>query len=270
MVFNIVDYTKIVLMGDDPEKITLDYSGSATLIMVYPKNKRPNSSFLLKKNIKIITSEMSHFPDIESMETIKNFLFYLINISIFEPKDHILLIFEKRGERYEITLDMSKLRYPTLISVLRDRLSPKLIENVLRLSMSIIRKGREGFPVGALLIVGDFNKVKKYIIQKIANPMRSMDLLNRNVLKSDNFDTLREFAVMDGAMLIDERGYAMSCGSYVKLVSVDEWLSDGIGGRHLAGQAISKLTRAISFVISSEGSIRVYRDGHKIYEMESF
>ena len=136
--------------------------------------------------------------------------------------------------------------------------------------MSIAKKGREGVPTGALLVVGDVQNVKKYIIQKIANPIKSLSLEERSIMKEDNFETLREFATMDGATIIDSRGYVVTCGAYIKNLFVEEWAVDGLGGRHLAGRSITRLTRAISFVISSEGTIRVYRDGDLVYKLDSF
>ena len=264
-----VDFTKVVIIGEDPEREAREYLGYP-LIIIYPNHKNPSREFLIRKDVTILHSEYSHYPDIESMKIVRDMVFYLLNTSHLNQDDMVLVIFDKLGEKYEILLDLSKMKYPTLISELGDRLSGEIIENLLRLSMAVAKKGREGIPTGALFVVGDSSNVKRYIIQKIANPIKSLSIEERSILDERNFDTLREFATMDGAMIIDSRGYVLTCGAYIKTLFVEEWLADGLGGRHLAGKSITRLTRAISFVVSSEGTIRIYRDGRLVYELDSF
>ncbi len=264
-----MDYHRIVIMGDNPGELAKEYRGKR-LVLIYPRGKNPKSDVLLNKNIMVLHSEYSDFPDIESLKIIRDWIFYLLNASIIGQDERILFVFSKKGERYEISMDMRELMYPSILEMLNDRLPGELVEKLLRLAMSIVLKGREGYPMGALLVVGDVHNVERYIIQKIGNPLKSLSPHLRNVLNEENFETLREFAMMDGAMIIDSRGYAITCGAYIKSLFVDEWSSENLGGRHLAGQSITKLTRAVSFVVSSEGEIRIYKDGRKIYELEGF
>jgi DNA integrity scanning protein DisA with diadenylate cyclase activity len=256
-------------MGENPEAIADEYE-DREMILVYPKNRRPTVNFLLKKNVKNVFSDYSFFPDVEALCIIRDTIMYLINASYVNSSDRVLFIFEKTGERHELFFDMSKLRLLTLLDTLSDRLDRRVVESVLKLSMAIVKKGREGSPVGALFIVGDARNVMKNVVQKIANPMNGIELEKRNVLLEDNFDTLREFAIMDGATVLDENGYVVSSGVYVKNLVVDEWILNGHGGRHLAARSITKLTKAISFAVSSEGTIRVYKDGKMIYELNNF
>ncbi|EDY35382.1 conserved domain protein [Aciduliprofundum boonei T469] len=261
--------TKIVVMGDDPESIAQNYEDKE-LIVIYPKGKRPRADMLLRKNIVRIFSDYGKYPDIEDLELIKNTIFYLLNSSYIDNKDRILLLFSKEGEEHRLFFDMSKMNLPNLVNMVSDRIKGEIVENILKLAMSIVKRGREGTPAGALFIVGDTNNVKNYVIQKIANPISGIDREMRSVLNEENFDTLREFAIMDGATLIDNRGVVVSTGVYVKNLSIEEWLMDGFGGRHLAARSITKLTKAISFAVSAEGTISVYRDGEKIYELKDF
>ena len=261
--------TKIVIMGDDPESIASAYEDKE-VILIYPKGKRPRAEMLLKRNVVRIFSDYAKYPDIEDLELIKDTIFYLLNASYISSKDRVLVLFSKEGEEHKLFFDMSKMNLPNLVNMVSDRINGEIVENVLKLAMSIVKKGREGTPAGALFIVGDTKNVKKYVIQKIANPISGIDIEMRSVLREDNFDTLREFAIMDGATLIDDRGYVVSSGVYVKNLSIEEWLMDGFGGRHLAARSITKLTKAISFSVSAEGTISVYRDGEKIYEFRDF
>lgn len=261
--------TKIVVMGEDPERMVEGFENE-DIIIVYPKNKRPTVKFLLKKNVKSVFSDYSSFPDIETLGIIRDTLMYLFNSSFITSKDRVLFVFEKEGESHRLFFDMPKLKMLSLLDILSDRLERDVVENVLKLSMQIVKKGREGSPAGALFIVGDTRSVMQYVVQKIANPMSGIEKDLRNLLREENFDTLREFAIMDGATIVDDRGYVVSSGAYVKNLVVDEWILDGYGGRHLAARSITKLTKAISFAVLSEGTIRVYRDGKMIYELNNF
>ncbi len=261
--------TKIIVMGDHPEDTANEYLDKP-IIIIYPKEMKPRADLLLKKNIVRIFSDYAKYPDIEDLELIKDTILYLLNSSYISSKDKILVLFSKEGEEHRLFFDMAKMGLPTLVDILSDRIDGAIVENLLRLSMSIVKKGREGNPAGALFIVGDIRNVKRYVIQKIANPVSGIDVSSRSILDEGNFDTLREFAIMDGATLVDEKGYVVSTGVYVKNLSIDEWLIDGFGGRHLAARSITKLTKAISFAVSAEGTISVYRNGEKIYELKDF
>ncbi len=264
-----VEPDKVVLMGEDPEKLVGEYLDKP-LIVVYPRNKRPTAQMLLKRNVIKVFSDYASYPDIEDLTLIRDTIFYLLNASYLASKDRVLVIFSKRGEEHRLFFDLSLMKLPILLDMIGDRVDREIVENVLKLSMSIVKKGREGTPAGALFIVGDTQNVMKYVVQKIANPVNGIDREMRNVLNEENFDTIKEFAIMDGATLIDEDGYVVSTGVYVKNLLVDEWILDGHGGRHLAARSITKLTRAISFAVSTEGIIRVYKDGKEIYELKDF
>ncbi len=263
------DVDKVVVMGDDPEKIALQYTDK-NVIIVYPRNRRPTAEALLRKNFVRIFSDYSRYPDIETLDIIKDTLLYLLNSSYITSKDRVLVIFSKRGENHRLFFDLSAMKLPTLLEILGDRIEKELVEKLVKLCISIVKRGREGNPAGALFIVGDTNNVKKYILQKIANPLEGLDADQRNLMRDKNFDTIREFALMDGATIVDERGLALSCGAYVKNLEIEEWLMDGKGGRHLAARSITKLTKAVSFVVSAEGIIRIYKDGKLVYELKDF
>jgi len=264
-----VEADKVVIMGDDPEKIAMKYR-DRRVIIIYPKNKRPTAEVLLHKNFVRLFSDYSSYPDLESLEIIKDTILYLLNASYITSKDKLLLIFSKRGEEHKLFFDLSSMKLPTLLEMLQDRVDRKLVEKLVRLCIGIVKRGREGTPAGALFIVGDWKNVRKYILQKIANPMEGIEKGKRDIMDDKNIDTIREYALMDGATIIDDRGIVISSGAYVKNLEIGEWLMNGKGGRHLAAQSITKFTKAIGFVVSTEGVIRVYKDGKLIYELKDF
>ncbi len=263
-----MDIDALILMGDDPEKLLGEYEAKKKII-IYPKGKNPTASILIRKDVEIVNSDYLTSPDFSDLELVKDALVYLLNASFITPRDHIRVLFSKRGERHVMDFDLSMMPLPSIANALSDILDKELVEKIVKLSRSIVRKGREGNPAGALFIVGDSENVMKESIQKIANPMESIPLERRSILDEDNFDTIREFAIMDGATIVNEEGLVLATGVYIKNLSIDQWVVEG-GGRHLAAQSITKITRAVSFAVSSEGTIRIYRDGKMIFELKDF
>ncbi len=258
--------TKVVIIAEEPESLIED--ANRKTILVCPRNKRLSSKILLQKNIKVIFSSYSRFPDIESLKIIRDVLFYLINTSEIEKGEKVEILFKKRGEFHKLLFDTSQLEYVTINSLLSDRLSGKLIESILKLSMNIARLGVEGRPAGALLIVGDPHEVSRYTVRGDINPIEAIPQQRRSILNEDNFGILRQYATMDGATIINQKGEVVSCNTYIKILDIPTNVEE-IGGRHLAAKSISKLTKAIAIVVSSEGKIKVYRDGKTVYQMEN-
>ncbi len=261
--------TKIVVIGENPEEIASRYE-DRDVIIVYPHGSRPSAWALLRNNLVKIFSNYAKYPDIESLGIIKDMLMYLLNTSHLTPEDRVLVIFRKEGEEHRLFFDFSSMKIPTILNTLSHRVRREIVENVLKICRSIVKGGREGNPAGALFLVGDAENVKENVVQKIANPMSGIEPMLRDVKRDENLPTVREFALMDGAVIIDDRGYVVSAGAYVKNLEIQEWVLDGKGGRHLAAQSITRRTRTIAFVVSSEGIIRIYRDGKMIFELKDF
>ncbi len=263
--------TKIVVMGDDPERVAEDYLDK-TVILIYNKKMKPSAAVLTRKNVKPVFMPFETYPDIDCLSQIRDVIYYLLNSSYIKIDDKVLFVFSKKGEYHQLYFDMSMLKNVRLIESVSDRIKKEVMEKILQLAMMIVHRGKEGQPAGALLIVGDTKNVMKYAIQKIYNPARAMDRFERSVLNDENLDSIREYAMMDGATIINERGEVISFGVYIKNLEIqdkdliEEWLTGNYGGRHLAAKAITKKTKAICVLVSSEGIIRIFRDGKKIHE----
>ncbi|MDY6863183.1 MAG: diadenylate cyclase, partial [Thermodesulfobacteriota bacterium] len=60
---------------------------------------------------------------------------------------------------------------------------------------------------------------------------------------TDNAETIKEFAQLDGAFIIDANGIVRASGRYIAVSnSYDLNLLPGLGGRHLAAASITTLT----------------------------
>jgi DNA integrity scanning protein DisA with diadenylate cyclase activity len=151
----------------------------------------------------------------------------------------------------------------------KDRIDLKILEATFNVATQIAREGKEGKAAGALFILGDTENVMKNSRPLIINPFKGHEKDGRYLLDKKNTATIKEFALLDGALIVDKDGYAVAAGRYIVGVSWDLYLQGGLGGRHLAGASITKTTEAISIVVSSTGTIRAFKDGEEIYRTGS-
>ncbi len=146
----------------------------------------------------------------------------------------------------------------------RGDIKPEVLYRTLQLANEMAVEGREGNPVGTLYVLGDYEQVAKHTQQIVMNPFRGYTADERNILDPSLTETLKEFALLDGAFVIRGDGEVMSAGSCVQVHAPIE-VAPGLGTRHAAGQAISAVTSALAVVVSqSTGTVSVYRSGRRI------
>lgn len=146
------------------------------------------------------------------------------------------------------------------------RLKMDVAEAVLGLAFEIMKEGREGKNVGTLFIVGDTEKVMEKSRQVIINPFKGHDEESRNISNRSSWETLKEFALLDGAFIVRRDGVVVSAGRYVNI----NWniaLQGGLGGRHLAAASITRDTKAVAVVVSASRIIRIFKDGRTIFKI---
>jgi DNA integrity scanning protein DisA with diadenylate cyclase activity len=150
------------------------------------------------------------------------------------------------------------------------RVDPNVLRAVLRIAMDIGREGREGRYIGTVFVVGDSAEVLKRSHQLILNPFQGHDGTERDITCVDNWESIKALAMLDGAFIVDERGQILTAGAYLDVDAKSVQIQKGLGARHAAAAAISKETRAISVTVSqSGGTVRVYKDGKRLIEIES-
>lgn len=147
---------------------------------------------------------------------------------------------------------------------------PEVIYSVLSLAFEIAREGREGRSVGTAFIVGDINELKRWSHQGVLNPYEGHPEEVRDVLKRENWESVKEFAQLDGVFLIGKTGIIEAAGRYLDADGRDVNLQSGLGGRHLAAAAITKVAPAVGVVVSeSGGTIRVFVGGEPVAHLRS-
>ncbi len=152
---------------------------------------------------------------------------------------------------------------------LEKSVKPEVFEKVLRIALELANHGREGKSVGAIFVLGDKDKVLENVKQMIFNPFKGYAPDERNILKANLDDTLKEYSLLDGAIVIDCNGVIETAGAYISVSAAVEDLPKGLGARHIAAASITAVTNAISIVVSeSTGDVTIFKNGSIITRIE--
>jgi len=152
----------------------------------------------------------------------------------------------------------------------RSGIPAQLTEVLLNLAIDIGHHGKEGYPIGSILVVGDTTAVMEKSRQIVMNPFQGYSEAEKNIMDPDVRMAIKSYATLDGAFIIREDGVVLSAGRYLYATSKDIKLPLGLGARHAAGATISRETNAIAIVVSqTSGAVRIFEGGQIIYELQS-
>ncbi|MDD2666862.1 MAG: diadenylate cyclase [Methanocellales archaeon] len=160
---------------------------------------------------------------------------------------------------------------PVILSLNKsaDRVAPKVTQAILDIALELGYEGREGKCVGTAFTIGDTDEVLKRSHQLILNPYEGHGAEERDVTNRDNWETIKDFAQLDGMFIVDESGKILAAGRYLDVNANGIKIQKGLGGRHIAAAAITRDTNAIAITVSqSGGTVRTYKDGLQIAEIE--
>src|SRR6516225_5029757 len=140
---------------------------------------------------------------------------------------------------------------------------------VVDLAAEIGREGREGKPVGTMLVVGDTRKVMSMSRPINFNPFRGYSAAERDIRDRKVREQIKDIAQLEGAIIIQRDGVAVAACMYIDAPAEGITLSKGLGTRHWAAAAISQKTSAISVAVSqSSGTVRIFQDGEVVLRIE--
>ncbi len=144
------------------------------------------------------------------------------------------------------------------------------LQTVVNLAIEIGREGREGKPVGTLLVVGDARKVLAMSRSSGFDPVKGYSRKERNLKSARVREGIKEIAQVDGAIIVSADGIVEAAARYIDASAVDVTLSKGLGSRHWAAAAISRATRAVAVAVSeTNGTVRIFQKGEVILRIES-
>ncbi|MEZ5335974.1 MAG: diadenylate cyclase [Methanolobus sp.] len=124
--------------------------------------------------------------------------------------------------------------------------------------------------IGTAFIVGDVEEVMMRSHQMILNPYVGQEEEDRSILDRKNWESVKEFAQLDGVFVISGEGMVEAAGRYLDVDARDISVEKGLGGRHVSAAAITRDTVAIAVTVSESGGvIHVYMDGKELLHIES-
>ncbi len=257
---------KIVLYTDSKEFIESLCDRVDNTPIIIATNRPPLSSQLQRSNVRL--RKVQHPPPtgLEVLDNAESLVLRLFSEALLDVSDRVVLVLSTNVQSV-MCFEMSRIGVASLRDVLSGRVDLDVVESAFKLASVVVQEGKEGLPAGALLLLGDVNRVAGQTKEVIRNPLEGCSAGELNLKDRDNWTTLKEYSMMDGATMFDRHGNPIAAGRYV-LFDGDEVyeIEEGLGGRHLAAAAISAYTKTIAMAVSSEGVIRVYKDGEKVFE----
>ncbi len=242
-------------------------------IIVMKEDEYEENSDILNK-LKAI-GEIVRVPNVkyDRLNKIKIALMICTSSGILSKEDDVIAL-SGSGNQVDTLLFLDISKEKELLSFkgdvnLEKSVKPEVFEKVLRIALELANQGREGKSVGTIFVLGDTEHVMENIKQMIFNPFKGYDPDERNILKANLDDTLKEFSLLDGAIVIDCNGVIETAGAYISVSATIEDLPKGLGARHIAAASITAVTNAVSIVVSeSTGDVTIFKDGSIVTRIE--
>jgi diadenylate cyclase len=150
-----------------------------------------------------------------------------------------------------------------------DVIRPAVMLRLMSLAVEIGSEGREAQPVGTMFVIGDSRNVLRQAQQLVLNPFHGYSKQLRNVLDPSLAETIKEYALIDGAFIIQGDGIVLSAGTYLMPKGAPPNLPSGLGTRHQTAAAITANTQAMAITVSqSTGTVTVFRNGAIVFSLE--
>lgn len=173
------------------------------------------------------------------------------SISIINLTEHLAKLTSRDLQRLETQVPLGTLR------------------RVVDLAVEIGREGREGKAVGALFVVGNHRKVMSMSHEHVHDPFRGYPMKECSLRSPRVRESIKELAQIDGAFIISAEGEARAAGRILDAPQEGLTLSKGLGARHWAAAAISKVSDAIAIAVSeSTGTVRIFQNGNVMLRIE--
>jgi DNA integrity scanning protein DisA with diadenylate cyclase activity len=231
-------------------------------IQVYRDNKNPIEYNFTKTNTKKFGGIIAEIVS----DLIKK-SYVSQNMKLLIATDHTLT---KKYNTSLIAFDINRILYRIGKFNLAENMSSEtVIENTIEIAQEIGREGREGKKVGTLFVIGDPKELQGYTRQLIMNPFQGHEKELLNIVANDNLkETIKNFAQLDGAFILNNEGDILSAGTYLDVDTSNVKPYQGWGTKHLAATAITSATGAVAVLVSeSGGAVKIFKNGKLILKL---
>lgn len=130
---------------------------------------------------------------------------------------------------------------------------------VIDIALDIGALGREGKSVGTIFVIGDSQKVLELSHQAVFNPFKGYPPKERKITRPEVVESLKEFAKLDGAIIISADGTVEAAGRHLDAGGSTAKKLRGLGARHRSAAGISRKTMSVAIVVSeSTGRVTIF------------
>ncbi len=273
------------LVGVAATRLAEDISANTIIAIEQAKKEEYSEDYLhmdviatiFKKIRKGVYSKIQYQSRIRRLESgsiipIKELIMEGIHKNYIQKDDRIVCVVDESvGMGYKslmFILDVDKVFFDISTHKLAENINSDVIEAVINIAQEIGREGREGKKIGTSFVVGDKTEILKYTKQLFINPFTGYSEESRKITDPLIKETIKEFAQLDGAFIIDKDGTIVSTGSHITADVTEVNISSGLGTRHRSVAAITKATSCIGVVVSqSGGRVSVFKEGKIVMKL---
>ncbi|ETA68569.1 hypothetical protein MettiDRAFT_2042 [Methanolobus tindarius DSM 2278] len=224
------------------------------------KTKEEKTKEILDKIGQQAAGKIEHIESTSAIEFILEEISEGNIIGIIESKDSYAIVVHNLEDN-----DIVK-----KMKVCEERVIPDVLRAILKIAFDISNTGREGKQIGTAFILGDVEEVMMRSHQMILNPYAGQEDSDRDLTDRKNWESVKEFAQLDGVFVISEEGMVEAAGRYLDVDAREIDVEKGLGGRHVSAAAITRDTVAIAVTVSQSGGvIHIYMDGKELMYIES-
>ncbi len=246
-------------------------------LIVTAVNEDIASKLRQRDDLEVIDIDADPVPTTERMSLA---LLKAVNLGRIQPGGHVVVLYngiattEEKAEHIDslslihLGEHLERLTAQDLRK-LATQIPHETLKLVVDLASEIGREGREGKPVGTILVVGDTRKVLGLSKSINFNPFRGYSTEERDLRDRRVREQIKDLAQLDGAIIIGRDGIAVAGCMLLEVSTEGITLNKGFGSRHAAAAAISQRTHAIAVCVSqSSGTVRLFQNGELVLHVE--
>lgn len=273
---NIENVKLEAIIGEAAAKVAL--STHANTIVSIEKSEHTDNTALYVK-VSVFKRTDGEFDKIEyhsrvkrsmpgSVLPIKDILSEAVQHKFIEKNDRVVCVEDEavsmgfKGMLF--VFDVDDFFFTISTAKLPETVHSEILEAVVSVAQEIAEEGREGQHVGTTFIVGTKAAILPHTRQIIINPFQNYPPEQRLITDVALKETIKSFAQLDGAFVIDENGVIETAGAMISntIPGVEPVEMPGFGTRHTSAATLTSGVDCIAIVVSSSGgAVRLFKDG---------